>query len=96
MKVCTEKICYVINKINENKLSQIIFYENIENILLGNTNPPLFSTMVWKMKLCSLPQQANIDHAHQDLDKSSSGRRNQRTDKLCGKRLWKVVRWHRD
>ena len=62
MKVCTEKICYVINKINENKLSQIIFYENIENILLGNTNPPLFSSMVWKMKLCSLPQQANIDH----------------------------------
>ena len=74
MKVCTEKICYVINKINENKLSQIIFYENIENILLGNTNPPLFSTMVWKMKLCSLTQDTPRPGQEQQLKKKPKDR----------------------
>ena len=62
MEVFTEKICYVINKINENKLSQIIFYEN----MLGN--PPLFS-IEYEVKFV---HPASQHRTHQELDKSNA------------------------
>ena len=73
MKVCTEKICYAINKINENKLSRIIFYENIKYFAWQH-QPSIIKCGRWSY--------VRWHRTHQDLDKSSSWRRNQRTDNV--------------